>query len=255
MNIMTFRKRASTHLPPLIKQPKIYTIRKNNRCHYSSEISYNPDIQTKPLNSERNLLELKQDTPAFVYSLNEFEIIKCVSKGKGGCVLMATLNYRNYALKVVHKKQSKYALAEAKILDKLSSHLIVKYFGRFEDEENIYLVLEFINGCDFFHYMSRKRLKLPEIINLASQVLTAIELIHSKGIVYRDLKPENIMLPESGFIKLIDFGLSKEIGNERTSTVCGSPEYMAPEVIRKNSYSYAVDFWGLGILLYEMLCG
>jgi serine/threonine protein kinase len=254
MKIMTFRKRASAHLPPLIKQPKIYTIRKNNRCHYSSEISYNPDTQTKPFNSERNLLELKQDTP-LAYSLNEFEISKCVSKGKGGCVLMATLNYRNYALKVIHKKLSKYALAEAKILDKLSSQLIVKYFGRFEDEENIYLVLEFINGCDFFHYMSRKRLKLPEIVNLASQVLSAIELIHSKGIVYRDLKPENIMLPESGCIKLIDFGLSKEIGNERTSTVCGSPEYMAPEVIRKNSYSYAVDFWSFGILLYEMLCG
>ena len=137
----------------------------------------------------------------------------------------------------------------------MNSNFIVKFFGKLEDEENIYLILELINGLDLFHTMRQKRLKLSEITNLTRKIVLCLEYIHSQGIVYRDLKPENIMIDEDGNPKIIDFGLSKCINDERTATVCGSPEYMAPEVIRKRPYNYSVDFWALGILIYELFCG
>ena len=103
--------------------------------------------------------------------------------------------------------------------------------------------------------MRKKRIKFQETVFIAAQVVIALETLHSNGIVYRDLKPENIMIDEDYNIKIIDFGLSKVINEERTNTVCGSPEYMAPEIIRKAPYAYAVDFWSLGILIFELLCG
>ncbi|OMJ77688.1 hypothetical protein SteCoe_22634 [Stentor coeruleus] len=255
MNLFTYRKKTNNQLPPLLAQPKAYTIRKSSRSHYSSVRSCNPDSRIKPNTPDKSVSRSKQDTPIFPYSLKDFDFGKCIGRGKGGRVITASLNYRDYALKIIPKELSKYALIESQILEKLSNPFIVKYFGRLEDEENIYIVLELINGCDLFHTMRKKRLKIPEVINISAQVLITIETLHNKGIVYRDLKPENIMISDNGNAKLIDFGLAKEINNDRAHTICGSPEYMAPEVIRKNAYTYAVDFWALGILLYEMLCG
>ena len=89
------------------------------------------------------------------------------------------------------------------------------------------------------------------------QVYHALNFLHSKNIIYRDLKPENIMISDDGFIRLIDFGLSKQLkdGDETVGDICGTNEYIPPEVIQKINYSYNFDWWGFGILLYELLIG
>ena len=89
-----------------------------------------------------------------------------------------------------------------------------------------------------------------------SQILLGILHLHSKGIVYRDLKPENILINFDGYVKIVDFGFAKEIGGNRTKSICGTPEYMSPEVIKGyRGYTKESDYWGLGILLYEMYTG
>jgi serine/threonine protein kinase len=189
------------------------------------------------------------------FTLTELDLGKCIGRGKGGRVVIGCYSGLEYAIKIVSKDLVKYANIETEILERLDSHLIVKYFGKLEDEKNIYIVLDYIKGSDLFHFMRKQRLRQPVISNLAKQVLDGLTVLHMAGIVYRDLKPENLMIDEQKNVKFIDFGLSKVLGKDRTSTICGSPEYMAPELLRKNLYSYSVDVWALGVLLFEMYCG
>jgi serine/threonine protein kinase len=103
--------------------------------------------------------------------------------------------------------------------------------------------------------MRKRRLRQNEITFYAAELLVILDMLHCKNVVYRDLKPENVMVCETGHLKLIDFGLSKILQEDRTYTLCGSPEYMAPEVLTKQGYSFSVDYWALGVLIYELYCG
>ena len=144
---------------------------------------------------------------------------------------------------------------EWEILHQVSHPLIVKGHQKLEDQENSYIVLDKIDGTDLFHLMRKRRLRPPEINFVVSQVVLVLQYLHSRNIAFRDIKPENIMVERTGYIKLIDFGLSKQLTKQRTYSFCGSPEYMAPEVIRKEGHSLSVDWWGLGVLIYELYCG
>jgi len=119
-------------------------------------------------------------------------------------------------------------------------------------------VLDYVNGGElFFHLQKEKRFSEPRARFYAAEIISALEYLHSLDIIYRDLKPENILLDAEGHVALTDFGLAKEgieIG-ETTSTFCGTPEYLAPEVLRKQKYGMAVDWWCVGAVLYEMLVG
>jgi serine/threonine protein kinase len=119
-------------------------------------------------------------------------------------------------------------------------------------------VIDFLNGGElFYHLRTKGRFTEQHAKFYLSQIVLALEFLHSKKIIYRDLKPENIVLDKSGYIKLTDFGLAKEnIGDDvTTQTFCGTPEYLAPEIIRGDKYGKGVDNWCLGILLFEMLYG
>ncbi|KAI9144499.1 protein kinase, X-linked [Paraphysoderma sedebokerense] len=128
-------------------------------------------------------------------------------------------------------------------------------FTTFQDSINVYMLLEYIPGGELFSHL-RKAGRFPNDVTIfyAAEIVSAIEYLHEHDIIYRDLKPENLLLDERGHVKITDFGFSKKV-TDRTWTLCGTPEYLAPEIIQGKGHGRAVDWWALGILIYEMLAG
>lgn len=123
----------------------------------------------------------------------------------------------------------------------------------------MYLVMDFINGGElFYHLQIAERFNEERARFYTAEIILALDYLHKAGIVYRDVKPENILIDSEGHVKLTDFGLSKGGLNDNggmTESFCGTTEYLAPEIIKDKSYSYSVDWYSLGLVLYEMLTG
>jgi len=134
--------------------------------------------------------------------------------------------------------------------------LVVSLESAMQDKNCLYLLQEFINGGDLFHrlYNLEGCFQTPTAQYYACCVAQMLERLHSFDILYRDLKPENLLLSDQGVLKMVDFGMAK-ICEGRTYTLCGTPEYMAPEIIHSWGHGKGVDVWALGVLIYEMLCG
>lgn len=150
---------------------------------------------------------------------------------------------------------SNYLIAEKRVLQISRHPFVVRLRYSFQSETTLYLVMDFCSGGELFTQL-RKRGKFTEQMSrfYAAEVLLALEYLHDKlGIIYRDLKPENILLDTKGHVKLTDFGLSKE--NKRTNSFCGTPEYLAPEILLGQGHDSAVDWWSFGCLIYELLAG
>lgn len=156
---------------------------------------------------------------------------------------------------VVRCKQIEHTLSEKQILASVDCPFVVKLVASFKDAANLFMVLEYVPGGElFFHLRASKYFAEPTIRFYAIEIGLAIEYLHHNHIMYRDLKPENVLIDATGHIKLTDFGFAKRV--ERTTwTICGTPEYMAPEIIIGKGYTKAVDWWALGVLLYEMSTG
>ncbi|KAG1664814.1 Serine/threonine-protein kinase Sgk3 [Nymphon striatum] len=206
----------------------------------------------------------------FSYSAksSDFEFLKVIGKGSFGKVLLAKhkVELKIYAIKVLQKKmiikrnETKHIMSERNVLLKNLHHpFLVGLHYSFQTSDKLYFVLDYVNGGELFFHLQRERY-FPEHRSrfYAAEMASALGYLHSHGIVYRDLKPENILLDSIGHIVLTDFGLCKEgiVGhNDTTTTFCGTPEYLAPEVIRKQAYDRSVDWWCLGAVLFEMLYG
>jgi serine/threonine protein kinase len=169
-----------------------------------------------------------------------------------------------YALKSLKKSKLKevkhveHTKTERKILEIIHHPFIVSLKFAFQTEKKLYIVMDCYNGGELFIHLKRRRFKEVDARFYLGQILLAIEFLHSKKIIYRDLKPENIVLDKNGYIKLTDFGLAKEnIEDDSgcTQTFCGTPEYLAPEILHGFKYGKGVDLWCMGILLFEMLYG
>jgi len=166
-----------------------------------------------------------------------------------------------YALKILKKseviylKQVDHVKTEKKILEEISHPFIVNLKGSFQDPLNLYLLLEYVIGGEFFSHL-RKAGRFPNDTAryYAAQITLVFEHLHSLMILYRDLKPENLLLDKNGNCKVTDFGFAKKV-EYRTWTLCGTPEYLAPEIILSKGHGKAVDWWACGILIYEMLAG
>jgi len=199
-------------------------------------------------------------------TLDDFTMLKVIGKGNTSTVLQVRRKETNeiFAMKMIKKSkikklhQERHIQRELCILPQLDHQNIIKLYGTFETETRLYLILEYCPGGElFFHLSNRGAFNESTTKIYAAQLILALEYLHKRNIIYRDLKPENILLTSDGFLKLTDFGLAKgEISDDNpTNTLCGTPEYLAPEVIQRHGHGKPVDFWGLGIFVYEMLTG
>lgn len=197
-------------------------------------------------------------------SLDDFVLISVIGRGTFGKVSLVKYieNDQLYALKSMRKTKLakvnyiQQILNEREILLKNQHPFLVAAHFTFQTETKLFIVLDYVPGGELLKRLnvegrfSEKRTQL-----YAAEILLGIEHLHKHGIIYRDLKPENILVDEYGHLKITDFGFAKNIENEETTTFCGTPEYLAPEVIRKKAYTKSVDWWAFGIIVYEMLCG
>jgi serine/threonine protein kinase len=200
-------------------------------------------------------------------SLDGFIMIKVIGKGSFGKVLLVKKKDTGniYAMKVLRKEniikrnQVEHTRTERHVLGYVRHPFIVGLNYAFQTEEKLYFVLDYCAGGElFFHLGKVQRFPEPRARFYAAEITLAIEYVHDLGIIYRDLKPENVLLDSNGHIRLTDFGLSKEGIQDDFSganSFCGTPEYLAPEILNRSGHGRAVDWWSLGALLYEMLTG
>ena len=201
-------------------------------------------------------------------SMDDFQPLKLVGKGSFGKVILVKYfnNEKIYAMKILDKeeiirrKQIKHTKTERLLLEKLHHPFIAQLQFAFQDAKKLYLVTEFMQGGElFFHIKRRTGFKEVSAKFYMSQIFLAIDYLHKNGYIYRDLKPENILIDKEGNIKLTDFGLSKVISNDgdinTTNTLCGTLEYIAPEIFQRKPYDKSIDWFSFGVVLYEMLTG
>ncbi len=156
---------------------------------------------------------------------------------------------------IVKQKQFHHVMNEFHIMAITSHPFIVDMVGNFQDENRLYIILEYIPGGELFTLLrNEKAISQTAAIFYSCELILALEYLHKLSIAFRDLKPENVLLRANGHIKICDFGLAKII-SDRTFTLCGTAEYLAPEMIKNVGHGMSVDWWALGILVYEMLCG
>ena len=224
--------------------------------------------------SQKNSHEKYKDKDAYQskdfkskITLDDFQTVKVLGTGAFGKVSLVYNEElkRYFAMKALKKEyikksqQTKHTKEERKILETIDYPFISKLYYAFQTKKSLYMITEFMAGGEMFHHLhdcghfdeNRTRFYIAELI-------LAIDHLHKHNILYRDLKPENILLDEIGHIKLTDFGLSKIMNNiekDKTYTVCGTPVYVAPEVLTGQGYNKLVDWWSLGVLLYEFLAG
>lgn len=228
------------------------------------------NVVWQPLTSGTGKIKLKVEFKANKnnkhLNIEDFDLLKVIGKGSFGKVMQVRKHdtQRIYALKTIRKahiisrSEVNHTLAERTVLAQIDNPFIVPLKFSFQSPEKLYLVLAFVNGGELFHHLQREgRFDLNRSRFYTAELLCALECLHEYNVIYRDLKPENILLDYTGHIALCDFGLCKlnMEGQEKTNTFCGTPEYLAPELLLGQGYSKVVDWWTLGVLFYEMLTG
>eukprot|EP00037_Helgoeca_nana_P005710 m.53512 g.53512 ORF g.53512 m.53512 type:complete len:354 (-) comp16671_c0_seq1:47-1108(-) len=197
------------------------------------------------------------------HQLDDFEPCRTLGTGSFGRVMLVknTTTTTYCALKILEKakvvklKQVEHTLSEKHILDAIDFPFIVKLVASFKDNCNLYMAMEFVVGGEMFSALRlAKRFPENQAKFYAAQIIMALEYLQNLSIIYRDLKPENLLFDERGYLKITDFGFAKVVEG-RTWTLCGTPEYLAPEIILSKGYNRAVDWWALGVLIYEMAAG
>ena len=247
---------------------------KNQKIIPLLDLQESQEKNNNNLLSQKNSHEKYKDKDAYQskdfkskITLDDFQTVKVLGTGAFGKVSLVYNEElkRYFAMKALKKEyikksqQTKHTKEERKILETIDYPFISKLYYAFQTKKSLYMITEFMAGGEMFHHLhdcghfdeNRTRFYIAELI-------LAIDHLHKHNILYRDLKPENILLDEIGHIKLTDFGLSKIMNNiekDKTYTVCGTPVYVAPEVLTGQGYNKLVDWWSLGVLLYEFLAG
>ena len=156
---------------------------------------------------------------------------------------------------IIKSKQITHISNELTIHPTLEHSSIISFLNSTHDEKYIYFAFEFLPGGDLFTLLkTENKLSVNKVQFYAGQIVFVLSYLHSKNIVYRNLKLENVFINKNGYIKVADFELAKVV-QDRTYTICGTPEYLAPEIILNKGHGLSVDWWAFGVLLYEMICG
>uniref|UniRef100_A0A0L8I1N5 protein kinase C n=1 Tax=Octopus bimaculoides TaxID=37653 RepID=A0A0L8I1N5_OCTBM len=200
--------------------------------------------------------------------MSQFRPISVLGRGHFGKVILA--EYRNsgdyYALKalkktdIIQRDEVESLMSERRIFEVINSTkhpFLVNLFACFQTKQHVIFVMEYACGGDLMMHIHSDVFSEPRTVFYAACVVLGLQYLHEHNIVYRDLKLDNLLLDYEGYLKIADFGLCKEgMGfGDRTTTFCGTPEFLAPEVLTETSYTRSVDWWGLGVLIYEMLVG
>uniref|UniRef100_A0A8C9TQS2 protein kinase C n=1 Tax=Scleropages formosus TaxID=113540 RepID=A0A8C9TQS2_SCLFO len=209
-----------------------------------------------------------RDEEQFQFSLTDFKCVAVLGRGHFGKVLLAEYKSTGemFAIKalkkgdIVAREEVDSLMCEKRIFETVNSvrhPFLVNLFACFQTKDHVCFVMEYAAGGDLMMHIHADVFSEPRAVFYAACVVLGLQFLHDHKIVYRDLKLDNLLLDTEGYVKIADFGLCKEgMGfRDRTSTFCGTPEFLAPEVLTETSYTRAVDWWGLGVLIFEMLVG
>ena len=248
---------------------KSNTVEKNNNENNITE--KNPNNENNNNNNNQNE---KNDKNFTVFSshktikevhLQDFKILRVIGRGTFGkvCLVEYLPTHEVYAMKslkkdvLIEQEQIENTLLEKEILQTIDYPFLCGLIFCFQTEDRIYFIMPFLSGGELFQHLRKFRTFDEEKVQFyGAQIALGLEYLHKKGIIYRDLKPENILMDDKGYLCLADFGMAKKLKeNEKAMSFCGTPEYLAPEVISMEGHDKSDDWWSFGILLFEMLCG
>jgi CRP-like cAMP-binding protein len=271
---MELSRKSSTTSPPTEEEEAAFNSQLDSMRDALPDLNKNPnedDDDDEDENMSRRATEAFQVCRTVLTApigLEDLVMERTIGCGFFGRVKLATHKASGTvcAVKILQKdtivemKQTRNISREKDIVASLTHPNVLRLYGTFQDQDCLYMMLELVNGGELYRLMhgdgsEENVLPFKDARFYVAQVLNVYEYIHARNIIYRDLKPENLLISSCGYLKVIDWGFAKEITDNITYTMCGTPEYLAPEIVNCSGHGRAADLWSLGVNLYEMVVG